>query len=290
MAYTFLSKMYLNAQEWIGQNKFAEAVQACDQVIALGAYQIEANYFTNFEVHNEGSRENIFVIPFHPQLTDEHFYWQNLTLNSASSATFNLAGVPWDGFVLQPDFFTKYSENDIRRNSFLFGQQNDIKGDPIIIDGEPFIYSPTIQNYNSRGEWEGARCAKYEYQEELSYDVVDMENDFVLFRYADVLYTKLEALHRLGRAGEFIDDPDLQLIRTRAGLAPYAIGDLTDSELLDELGREFAWEGHRRQDQIRFGVWGTSWWEKPASGTAKKLFPIPQSAINTNPNLTQNPD
>ncbi|WP_421897710.1 RagB/SusD family nutrient uptake outer membrane protein [Marinoscillum sp.] len=290
MAYTFLAKMYLNAQEWIGQNKFAEAALACDQVIALGAYQIEANYFANFKVHNEGSLENIFVIAYHPQLTDEHFYWQNLTLNSASSATFNLAGVPWDGFVLQPDFFTKYSENDIRRNAFLFGQQNDIKGDPIVIDGEPFIYSPTIQNYNSRGEWEGARCAKYEYQEELSYDVVDMENDFVLFRYADVLYTKLEALHRLGRAGEFIDDPDLQLIRTRAGLTPYAVGDLTDSELLDELGREFAWEGHRRQDQIRFGVWGNSWWEKPASGTAKKLFPIPQSAINTNPNLTQNPD
>ncbi|MHB1105003.1 MAG: RagB/SusD family nutrient uptake outer membrane protein [Lutibacter sp.] len=291
MAYTLLAKMYLNAQEWVGQNKFAAAVAACDQVIALNAYQIENDYFANFKVNNEGSIENIFVIPYHAQLTDEHFYWQALSLNPASQATFNMSGSPWDGFVVQPDFFDKYAANDIRRNSFLFGQQYDINGNAIVIDGVPFIYTPTIANYSARGEWEGARIGKYEYQEELSYDVIDMENDFVLFRYADVLYTKLEALHRGGGAvSSFINDPSLQKIRTRAGLAPYTAGDITDNELLNELGREFAWEGHRRQDQIRFGVWGNSWWSKPASGPNKKLFPLPQSALNTNPNLVQNPD
>ncbi len=291
MAYTLLAKMYINASEWVGQNKFADAVEACDQVIVLNAYEIEDDYFANFAVNNEGSKENIFVIPFHPQLTDEHFYWSHLTLNPASRATFNMSGIPWDGFVLPPDFFEKYAENDIRRNSWLFGQQYDIDGNPIIIDGEPFIYTPTIADYHSRGEWEGARCAKYEYQEELSYDVIDMENDFVLFRYADVLYTKLEALYRGGGSvAGFINDPDLQKIRTRAGLEPYTEGELTDDELLDELGREFAWEGHRRQDQIRFGVWGDTWWAKPVSGPNKKLFPIPQNALNTNPNLVQNPD
>lgn len=259
MAYTLLAKMYLNAQEWIGQNKFDEAAIACDKVIALNAYQIEDDYFENFKVHNENSKENIFVIPYHPQLTDEHFYWEMLTLNSASRATFNVTGIPWDGFVLQPDFFDKYNAIDLRRKSFLFGQQNDLKGNPIIIDGIPFGYSTTIANYSSRAEWEGARCAKYEYQDGLNYDVVDMENDFVLLRYADVLYIKLEALYRLGRASEFIDDSALQKIRTRAGLVPYTLGDLTNAELLDERGREFAWEGHRRQDQIRFGVWGNSW-------------------------------
>jgi hypothetical protein len=290
MAYTLLAKMYLNAQEWIGQNKFQEAVTACDNVIALGAYQIEDNYFDNFKVFNEMSKENIFVIPFHPQLTDEHFYWSHLTLNSASRPTFNMTGVPWDGFVLPSAFFDSYAPIDIRRNSFLFGQQYDINGNPIIINGEPFIYTSTIADYNARAEWEGARCAKYEYQEELSYDVTDMENDFVLFRYADVLYTKLEALNRLGRAGEFINDADLQKIRTRAGLPQYTVSDLTDEELLAELGREFAWEGHRRQDQIRFGVWENPWWNKPASGPGAKLFPIPQTALNTNSNLIQNPE
>jgi len=291
MAYTLLAKMFINSQEWTGISQFIEAVAACDKVIALNKYQIENDYFANFKVHNEGSKENIFVIPYHAQLTDEHFYWELLTLNSASQPTFNLAGMPWDGFVLQPDFFGKYAANDIRRKSFLFGQQYDSNGNPIVINGNPFIYTTTIANYESRGEWEGARIAKYEYQKNLSYDVVDMENDFVLFRYADVIYTKLEALHRGGGSvASFINDPDLQKIRTRAGLTAYTMGDITNTELLDEFGREFAWEGRRRQDQIRFGVWGNTWWSKPASGPNKKLFPIPQSALNTNPNLVQNPD
>jgi hypothetical protein len=295
MAYMLLAKMYMNAEEWIDQSKYEEALAACNSIIALNAYTIKDDYFSNFKVNNdvkdpnEPKFENIFVIPYHPQLTDEHFYWSHLTLNPASRATFNMTGMPWDGFVLNPDFFTKYDPSDIRRNAFLFGQQYDIDGNPIIIEGQPFIYTPTIANYDSRGEWEGARCAKYEYQEGLSYDIVDMENDFVLFRYADVLYTKLEALYRLGRAGEFIGDPDLQKIRTRAGLTPYTLGDLSEEELLDELGREFAWEGHRRQDLIRFGVFGEPWFGKPTTGENAKLFPIPQVALNTNPNLVQNP-
>jgi hypothetical protein len=64
---------------------------------------------------------------------------------------------------------------------------------------------------------------------------------------------------------------------------------LSASELLDELGREFAWEGKRRNDQIRFGVWGNAWWNKPVSAAKAKLFPIPQTALAANPNLVQNP-
>lgn len=289
MAYTLLAKMHLNANEWTGQENYKEAVAACDKVISINSYSIENNYFSNFLVHNENSRENIFVIPFHPSLTGDGLYWGYLSLSPASMASFDMIANPWDGFVVQPDFFNKFSASDLRRNSFLFGQQYNSSGQAITLGGEAFIYTPSIADYNSRKKWEGARIAKYQYQKNINYGA-GMENDFVLFRYADVLYTKLEALHRLGRAGEFINDPQLQKIRTRAGLAPYAVGNLTNSELLDEFGREFAWEGRRRQDLIRFGVWGDSWWEKPASGPSKKIFPIPQTALNTNPNLVQNPN
>jgi hypothetical protein len=289
MAYTLLAKMYLNANEWAGENKYEDAILACNKVIETAAYSIESDFFSNFSVKNENSSENIFVIPFHPSLTGSGFYWGYLSLNPSSRASFDMIANPWDGFVVQPDFFNKFSDIDLRRNSFLFGQQYDSNGNPIMEGGESFIYSPNIANYNSRTKWEGARIVKYQYQKDINYGA-DMENDFVLFRYADVLYMKLEALHRLGRAGEFINDLELQKIRTRAGLSPYALSDLSDSELLDEFGREFAWEGRRRQDLIRFGVYGNSWWEKPASGASKKLFPIPQTAMNTNSNLIQNPD
>lgn len=57
-------------------------------------------------------------------------------------------------------------------------------------------------------------------------------------------------------------------------------------------------EGHRRTDLIRFGKFtGGSylwpWKGNAATGTAipatYRLFPIPQSALEANPNLTQNP-
>ena len=289
MAYTLLAKIYLNANEWIGEPHWQDAVDACNSVISTNAYQIENDFFTNFKYNNETSLENIFVIPMNSIFTKDNFYWYTLTLNDASRATFDFKGAMWDEFVLEPGFLDKFAANDLRKKSFLFGQQKDKNGVDIVIDGENFIYTTTIDNYMARKKWEGARCCKYEYQPNLEYYVNDMENDYVIFRYADVVLTKLEALHRLGRVGEMIADPSLIKIRTRAGLAPYSVSDITNTELLNELGREFAWEGHRRQDQIRFGVWGNAWWNKPASGVNAKLFPIPQSVLNANPNLQQNP-
>lgn len=295
MAYTLLAKLYLNAQEWIGEDKFQLSVDACNKVIALNSYRIENNYFTNFLAKNEVSTENIFVIPMNTTLTKDRFYWYTMTLNDASRATFNFKGGMWDEFILEPGFHEKYAKSDLRRNSFLFGQQKDKNGADILIKNtrtgkmEPFIYTTTVTNYMARKKWEGARCCKYQYQDGLEYNVTDMENDFVLFRYADVLYTKLEALWRMGRASEMIDDADLQKIRTRAGQPPLTVAELTNTEFLDELGREFAWEGHRRQDMIRFGAWGNEWWNKPVSGPNAKLFPIPQTVLSANNNLVQNP-
>lgn len=294
MAYTLLSKLYLNAEVWIGQPKWEEAVACCDSVISYNAYEIEDDYFLNFKVSNENSRENIFVIPNHSIYTKDNLYWYTLTLNDASRETFGFIGQMWDEFVLEPEFLDKYSIEDKRRKSFLYGQQFDKNGDSIyFIEGTEkvwFEYTIDIDDYMSRKRWEGARFCKYEYQPNLEYYVTDMENDFVLFRYADVLYTKFEALYRLGRASEMIMDPDLVKIRTRAGLTPYTTGDLSDEELLDEFGREFALEARRRQDQIRFGTWGNSWWNKPVSGPNARLFPIPQSVLNVNPGLVQNPE
>jgi starch-binding outer membrane protein, SusD/RagB family len=295
MAFCLLSKLYLNAAEWIQTPMWEEASSYCDSVIALGAYSIEDDFFTNFKADNESSKENAFVIPMHSIYTRDRFYWFTLTLNDASRATFDFKGQMWDEFVAEPDFFNKFSVQDKRRNSFLFGQQYDKSGNKIYLlegankDTAWFIYTPTIDNYMSRKRWEGARCCKYEYAPNLEYYTTDMGNDFVLFRYADVLYTKLEALYRLGRANEILGDADLQKIRTRAGLPPFIQGDLSDESLLDELGREFAWEAHRRQDLIRFGAWGNPWWKKPSSGPNAKLFPIPQSKLESNPNLIQNP-
>ena len=56
-----LAKMYLNAEEWIGEPNWKGVVEQCDEIMKL-EYIIEPNWKTNFEVHNEVSREIIFPI------------------------------------------------------------------------------------------------------------------------------------------------------------------------------------------------------------------------------------
>ena len=113
-----------------------------------------------------------------------------------------------------------------------------------------------------------------------------MNNDFAIFRYADVLLMKAEARWRLNPG----DGEALMLvnqIRARAGLEPFVT--LTAENLLAERGREFFAEAMRRSDLIRFGKWGEPWWEKDASDPIREIFPIPEVQLQENPNLRQNP-
>jgi hypothetical protein len=91
-------------------------------------------------------------------------------------------------------------------------------------------------------------------------------------------------------------------VRDRTGLDPYTTGTLTMDELLAERGREFYYEGIRRQDLVRFGkfvrgTWGRNfsgpyqdqWFDRSAEGDYRNVFPIPSQQMSANPDLTQNP-
>ena len=76
-----------------------------------------------------------------------------------------------------------------------------------------------------------------------------------------------------------------------------SLADLTLDFILDERSRELHWEAHRRQDLIRFGkytggVYNWAWKGNGINGVPLsdnlKLFPIPEAALASNPNLTQN--
>ena len=68
------------------------------------------------------------------------------------------------------------------------------------------------------------------------------------------------------------------------------VADIQYGRFLDELGWEFAAEGHRRQDLIRFGVFTTkSWLSHSPNGANKNIFPIPMQELNKNTKLKQNP-
>lgn len=63
---------------------------------------------------------------------------------------------------------------------------------------------------------------------------------------------------------------------------------LTDDEFVDELGREFIGERHRRTDLIRWNRFGNEWWDKTTDSQDKTVFPIPTRALNANPLLKPN--
>jgi hypothetical protein len=70
----------------------------------------------------------------------------------------------------------------------------------------------------------------------------------------------------------------------------YTTSSLTLDELLAERGREFIFEGFRRDDLIRFGKFSTgTWWDHAASTATKALYPIPQQQRALNTKLAQNP-
>ena len=133
----------------------------------------------------------------------------------------------------------------------------------------------------------GARMKKYEVDKNATKDGKLMDNDIVLFRYADVLLMRAEAKFRNGMDGQ----ADFDAVRERAGMPTRKI---SLQNLLDERLMELCWEGWRRQDQIRFNQYeslfeGDIWNSKvDESDRHTMVFPIPSDIIRFNPNFTQN--
>jgi starch-binding outer membrane protein, SusD/RagB family len=82
------------------------------------------------------------------------------------------------------------------------------------------------------------------------------------------------------------------VVKTGPGGTPVQNGGagIQYGRFLDELGWEFAIEGHRRQQLIRFGVFTTkTWFNHTPNGDYRSIFPIPQAQLDSNHKLTQNP-
>jgi hypothetical protein len=304
-AFTLLAKLYLNAEVFIGQPRYDEVIAACDSVILSGKYTLSNDYFSNFAIENEGSKENIFVIPFSdldavdwgddvlPPRMFNHHLW---TLHFMGTQTFNCEQGGWDGFCAVPSHYKSFDETDVRRSMWLTGQQFSYTGDSLYCSveklGQPLVYTVDLTGIDC-GENEGARLAKYDYTDAKNNQLA---NDFAVFRYADVLLMKAEALMRKNGGVATQEAVDLvNQVRARAfpddNSKLYTVSTLTMDELLAERGREFAGEGLRRNDQIRFGVYNKPVGFRTTEASDKyNLFPIPQNQINTNPNLVQNPE
>ena len=313
-AATMLAKMYLNRAVYAndpanpaGPFTFAKAdmdssIYFANQVINSGKFALTAKgkYFDNFHWENDArSKELIFTISNNATSQPGNVrnrYYMTLHYNQYVSA--------WNGFTTLADFYNSFEKTDERIGAspadltpvtgltagFLIGQQNVVKPKTTAIvpatdrSGNPLIFTPAV-NLGFATESQGIRVIKYLPQPGF---IDTPANDYVFLRYSDVLLMKAEAILRGGTDSQTALAIVNGLRATRSASA-LATVDLTN--MLAERGRELYWEGWRRSDQIRFGTF-----LNPVDQRATKspntavLFPFPQQAIDSNPNLApQNP-
>ena len=313
-ARVLLMKCYLNkgvianrATPTFDAADMQQVIALADQIINSGKYQLMTNYFDNFAPSNGNiSKENIFTFN---RVGGQSTGGQGNTINSRWHLTmhYNQAPSGWNGFTTLGDFYNKFEAADQRRGvaypslptgatnpgnrvnvGFMAGQQYDLKTDAPLTDrnGAPLAFTSDVKliETGSNLEVTGIRVNKYpiDYPNDGSGNV---DNDYVYYRYSDVLLMKAEALLRTNDAAGALTI--VNSLRAQRGAS--ALASLTLDNLLDERGRELYWEDFRRQDLIRFGKFLQPWGEKPTDDPKYLLLTIPNTQLAVNPNLKQNP-
>jgi hypothetical protein len=283
-----LSKLYLNAEVYIGQSKYVEAAAALTPVLS-STYSINtsssyANCFLADNDSNGSQSEVIFPIRYSGLNTQTYggttFLTHASVGGSMNPSDFGING-GWAGLRTRPEFFAKFA-GDPRGMFYTSGQSLSISNIGSFTNGYAVQKFKNIKSNGGVGS-------------DPSGNYVDI--DFPIFRLADafLMYAELAARGQgtTSQAANYVN-----ILRTRAGASTVTAGDITLDFVLDERGRELYWEGHRRQDLIRFGkytgsIYNWQWKGNAQSGTSiddkYKLFPIPANAIGANPNLIQNP-
>lgn len=341
--YMILAKMYLNAEAWgvLGKSTefpsdafecYKKAAEYSDLVINSGKYSLEPDYFSNFTVQNQGSKENIWCV-FYDANFSRGMQFHMMTLHYASQDEYGLSVQPWNGYCTSQKVIGLYEEGDKRIRCWERGDQgtkvkvpvdtamfNNLPKQVVLPDNFPTsaeeilkaggkidvempgYFTDTLTTFGNNSSikiynvFEGARFVKFEIQRGVA---EHMSNDFPIFRLADAYLMKAEASLRTGDKAAALEAANM--VRARAGAKAYT--DLTLDELSNERVRELCWEGHRRQDLIRFGRFtgpksvvddsdpSNLWvFRTTPSEDYKKIFPLPDFVIqnygfeHSNPN------
>jgi hypothetical protein len=292
-AWTLLAKLYMNAEVYIGQDRYAECINYCDKVIA-SSYELAPSWQQVFWANNdqidETMREIIFPIRYDGERTQT---WGGITFIIHAGIGGSMVGPDygvdggWGGTRVTPNYYQRFDDpnNDVRATFYTDGQTYNIADVGDFTNGYAY---PKFVNYSIVNE------TKVD-----GYSQSFPDTDFPMFRVADIYLMYAEAVARGGggsmaQAVDYVND-----LRSRAGVGTISESDLTKEFVLDERARELGWECHRRTDLIRFGLFtsGEYVWEWKgntqqgrATDAKYNLYPLPAADVNANPNLVQNPN
>jgi hypothetical protein len=328
MAGALLAKLYLN---WVvytcgdvttytpaaNNSKLNDAVKACDDIIASGKFDLTDSYMTKFNPENGAHiKDFIYAMPFDRETQQGMTYARFWTHRNGNTGFYgvNLPSSVGGCLAMNAEFVDKFNlESDDRNEQFVGGplfvrDPGTYKAttNPWMVNGQQVTLTKEVtldnltetmpvDNTPHGGRSQGYRSIKFYMDlKTTAAQSRNQSNDVPIFRYADVLLMKAEAILR-GATATNGDTPMSLVNRIRDYVhAPQVTRNPTLDELLDERAREFADENWRRNDLIRFGKFEDDWGYKhiinPNAKTElyRRIFPVPTGILNTNTNWLQN--
>ena len=292
------------------RNAWETAVYCADQIASLG-YRLQPSYADNFIVANQNSVENIWTRP------NDCVNYKIEDYNIVRTLHYNHGGAigyqGWNGACSSKQQMLVYgygTANPDPRLKLNFYTDKDYMEETgkAVEDGatdKPLEYMPlavkvdfTAADDPHAMKCSGARMKKYEFDKSTTQQY-SFNNDLVIWRYADALLLKAEAEYRMGNKAEALTI--VNEVRGRVAATPRT--ELTLNDILDERMLELAWEGVRRQDQIRFCTFTEPTADRFKGVTHNAsagdynddtqgytmVYPIPYAVLNLNKKLGQNP-
>lgn len=288
-----LAKLYLNAGVYTGTPQYAQALAAAQRVISSGQYSLDANYRNLFLADNNRSPELIFVVPQDGVRTQSYGGTTFLVhasignaLNDSASTSFGVGG-GWYGLRSKPELVSLFAGAG--------PGTADGRGAIFYANGQSLLISD-LTNFG-----QGYLVRKYRNVTSTGAPGSDQtfaDTDYPMFRLADAYLMYAEAFLRGGGGDQATALGYVNALRARAGAPAITAGQLTLDFVLDERARELYWEGHRRTDLVRYGVFtgGTRLWTYKggaptgaATAATRDLYPLPANELSANPSLKQNP-
>ncbi len=333
MAEALLVKLYINWGVYTcgdvtsydatstANSKLNDCVKYCDDIIKSGIFNLNDEYRSKF-MYDNGVQiaDFIYAMPYDCVSAKGLYYGRYRTFRKIDNGSpvgyygekmkNSCAGI----MAMNPEFSSLFSlQGDDRNNAVLGGKvfvHDPITGEetstPYMYKGEQLEFTQTITlkeggeeqlnaGADANGWRQGWRSIKfYPNPNEYAGYSRNQSNDVPIFRYADILLTKAEAILR-GATATGDDTPQslFNQIRSYVG-APLLDHTPSLGELLDERGREFFDENWRRNDMIRFGTFENEYgFHKKGFPNARfdktcRIYPVPQSVLNENTNWKQN--
>ena len=255
---------------------YQDVADLCDEIASMGYDLTACNFADNFDATLNNGTESLFEVQYSGNT--EYDFWGN---NPQSSWLSTFMGPRNSDFVAgsygwnlpTQEFMDQWEEGDLRKDLTVF-----YEGCPDF-DGKAYRASYSNTGYNVR---------KFLVTKAVSPEYNTNPANFVVYRYADVLLMKAEALNEMGQTAEAA--APLNIVRARAGLP--AVSGLSQGQMreriIHERRMELAFEGHRWFD-LQYAIDFLRSIGKTNVTRDRLLFPIPQTEMDANPLMTQNP-